>query len=62
MQLAICKRGPGFELWTTEKKSSKWLERDSNPGPPDCESDVLTTRSRCFRSAVVWRSSLVVKP
>ena len=53
MQLAIYKRGQGVELWTTKNKSSNWLERDSNPGPPDCESDVLTTRSRCFRSAVV---------
>ena len=31
-----------FELGTTEHKSSKWPERDSNPGPPDCESDALT--------------------
>ena len=21
--------------------------RDTNPGPPDCESDMLTTRPRC---------------
>ena len=42
-QLAIYKRGRGFELGTTENKSSKWPERDSNPGPPDCESDALTT-------------------
>ena len=40
------KRGRGFELGTTENKSSKWPERDSNPGPPDCESDALTTRPR----------------
>ena len=25
------KRGRGFELGTTENKSSKWPERDSNP-------------------------------
>ena len=29
-------------------KSSKWPEGESNPGPPDCESDVLTTRPRCL--------------
>ena len=47
-QLAIYKRGREFELGTTEHKSSKWPERDSNPGPPDCESDALTTRPRCL--------------
>ena len=45
--MAIYKRGRGFELGTTENKSSKWPERDLNPGPPDCESDALTTRPRC---------------
>ena len=35
--MAIYKRGRGFELGKTENKSSKWPERDSNPGPPDCE-------------------------
>ena len=25
-----------------------WSERDSNWGPPDCESDTLTTRPRCL--------------
>ena len=44
--MAIYKRGREFELGTTEHKSSKWPERDSNPGPPDCESDELTTRPR----------------
>ena len=44
--MAIYKRGLGFELGTTENKSSKWPERDSNPGPPDCESDALTNRLR----------------
>ena len=47
-QLAIYKRGREFELGTTEHKSSKWPERDSNPGPPDCESDALTTRPLCL--------------
>jgi len=46
--LAIYKRDRGFELGTTENKSSKWPERDSNPGPPDFESDALTTRLRCL--------------
>ena len=43
--MAIYKRGRGFELWTTENKSSKWPERDSNPGPPVCEFDALITRT-----------------
>ena len=46
--MAIYKRGRGFELGTTENKSSKWPERDSNQGPPDFESDALTTRPRCL--------------
>ena len=33
--MAIYKRGREFELGTTEHKSSKSPERDSNPGPPD---------------------------
>ena len=48
-QLAIYKRGPGFELGTKVNKSSNWRERDSNPGPPDCEADELTTLPRCLR-------------
>ena len=32
----------------TRNKSSKWPERDSNPGPPDYESDELTTQPRCL--------------
>ena len=45
-QLAIIyKCGRGFELGATEKQI-QWSERDSNPGPPDCESDTLTTRPR----------------
>ena len=47
-QLAFYKRRGGFELRTTDKKSSKWPQRDSKPGPPDCESDALTTRPRCL--------------
>ena len=48
--MAIYKHGREFELGTTEHKSSKWPERDSNPGSPDCESDALTTRPRCLPS------------
>ena len=45
-QLAIyTERGRGFELGTTENKSSKWPERDSNPGSA---SDALTTRPCCL--------------
>ena len=51
--MAIYKRGREFELGTTEHKSSKWPERDSNPGPPDCESDALTTRPRCLLRKVL---------
>ena len=47
-QLAIYKRGQGFELGTTNNKSSKWPEQDSNPGLPYCESNTLTTRPRCL--------------
>ena len=38
-QMAIYNRGRGFELGTNENKSRKWPEQDSNPGPPNCESD-----------------------
>ena len=31
-ELSIYKRGRGFELGTTENKSSKWPERDFEPG------------------------------
>ena len=53
--MAIYKRGRGFELGTTENKSSKWPERDANPGPPDSEYDALTTRPRCLMGLVVRR-------
>ena len=46
--MAIYKRDRGFELGTTENKSCKRPERDSNPGPSDCESDTLTTLPRCL--------------
>ena len=40
--MAIYTRGREFELGSTENKSSKWPERDSHQGLPDCESDALT--------------------
>ena len=46
--MAIYKRGREFELGTRKNKSGKWPERDSNPGPPDFESDALTTQPRCL--------------
>ena len=52
----IYKHGRGFELGTTENKSSKWPERDLNPGPSDCKSDALTTRPRCLPNWQVNRS------
>ena len=47
-QMAIYNRGRGFELGTTESKSSKWPGQDSNRGPPNCEPDALTTPPRCL--------------
>ena len=48
--MAIYKGGQGFELRITENKSSKLPERDSNPGPLDCESYALTTWPLCLLS------------
>ena len=45
---AFYERGRGYEVGTTENKSGKWPEGDSNPGPHDCESDALTTRPHCL--------------
>ena len=45
--MVIDKHGQGFELGTTENKSSKWPEQDLNPGPPDCKSNMLTTQTCC---------------
>ena len=33
---------------------NKWSERDSNPGPLDCESDTLTTRPRWLLIVVCY--------
>ena len=45
-KLAIYKRGRGFDLQVGRLRTipaSGQLMRDSNPGPPDCETDALTT-------------------
>ena len=49
-QLAIYKYGRGFELGTTENKSSKRSGRDLNSGPPNYKSSALTARPRCVTS------------
>ena len=58
--MAIYKRGREFELGTTEYKSSKRPERDSNLGPPDGESDALTTRPRCLPNSNIRQFHVVV--
>ena len=47
-QLAIYKRGQGFELGTTENKFSQWPEYHSNLGLPECESDIVNTQPSCL--------------
>ena len=47
-QLAIYKRGLGFELGTTEIKSSKWSVLNLNTGPPDYKSSTLTVWPPCL--------------
>ena len=48
-QLAICKHGRGFEIGTTENKSTKRSGRDLNSGPPNYKSSrALTARPRCL--------------
>ena len=47
-QLAIYKRGREFELGATEKQIQVVVRAGVEPGPPDCESDTLTTRARCL--------------
>ena len=46
-QLAIYKRGRGFEHRTAVNKSNKRSERDLNSGPPNYKSSALTTRPCC---------------
>ena len=50
-QLAIYKRGRGFELGTTVNKSSKWSEQDLNSEPPNCKSSALTAQPRTIKEA-----------
>ena len=46
------------DLYSGRKNnSSKSPERASNPGPPDCESDVLTTRPRCLHKSLCFFNS-----
>ena len=48
-QLAICKHGRGFEIGTTENKSTKRSGQDLNSEPPNCKSSrALTTRLCCL--------------
>ena len=47
-QLAIYKRGRGFELEATMKQTQVVIRAGIEPGPLDCESDTLTTRPRCL--------------
>ena len=47
-QLAIYKCGLGFELGTTENKSSKWSVLNLNTGPPDYKFSTLNARPRCL--------------
>ena len=42
------KHGRGFELGTTETKSSWRSGRDLNAGPPDYKSGALTAQPRCL--------------
>ena len=57
-RLAIYKRGLGFELGTIENKSSNWPEQESNPGLPDCESNVLTSTLGHTASSVAGNNCL----
>ena len=40
-----------LRIWTRDdwEQSRKWKKLDSNSGPPDCESDALTTQPRCHK-------------
>ena len=54
-QLAIYKCGLGFELGTTENKSSKWSVLNLNTGPPDYKSSTLTMRPCCLHQRKISR-------
>ena len=51
-QLAIYKRGRGFELVTTVNESSKRSWRDLNSGPPNGKFSALTTQPHCFLKSI----------
>ena len=46
--MAIYKHDRVSELGNTTNKFSKWLERDSNQGPADCENNAMGTWPRCL--------------
>ena len=53
--MVIYKRDRGFELGTTENKSSKWPESDSNPGLghaacPSYQLNVIADEVRVIRT------------
>ena len=62
MAIYMYKHSQGFELGTTEKKSSKSLELDLNPGLLDWESDGLTTRPCCLQififASTIWNDNV----
>ena len=65
-QLAVnfYKRGRGFELTTTENKSSNRSEYDLNSGPLNCTSSALTTRQAAsyqFSMLILKRDIIAVK-
>ena len=71
--MAIHKCGRGFELRTTENKSSWRSERDLNSGPSNCKSSALTARPRCLLTCLTTllqnddeyrcaRFSILIKP
>ena len=51
-QLAIYKRGRGFELVTTVNEYSKRSWGDLNSGPPTGKSSALTTRLRFLLESI----------
>ena len=60
-QLAIYKRGRGFELQTTKDKSSQRSGRDSNSGPPDYKSGALTIRPRCLQKVGIYLRNKIIQ-
>ena len=62
MAIYMYKHSRGFELGTTEKKSSKLPELDLNLGLLDCESDGLTSRPCCLQifvfASTIWNENV----